>query len=248
MSTPPQDPRSAGGPGYPDDGRQRQGQGWPQQPQGQGWPPVPPGQGWPQQAGQGPALPPPPGAVPAGAPPAPTGPAPRPGVARALIAVLVVVVVALGVFLYLQNKNTDTAQAEVGACIRVEGTTTLDRPKSEQVPCSDPAAAFVVTASGDSSVTCDEYELTFEQYAGQDESDVDTRLCLRPNFTVGGCYLEGKTSVDLPAVGSCSTLQGTGKVQVLSIDTSTSSTARCPDPELAYSYPLRNVAVCFGRP
>lgn len=228
-------PQGSGQP-YP----QAAGQPYPQA--GQPYPQQPSSQQQPWQPGA--ALPPPPGAVPGDAPAA----TPRSPLPRILIAVLVVVAVGLGVFLYLQNKQTDTASADVGDCLKVEGTTTIGQPKSEQVPCTDPAAAFVVTETGDSSVSCDDAELSFEQYSSDDQSDVRTRLCLRPNFTVGKCYVEGATSVDLPQVGDCSTVEGTLKVKVLSIDTSTGSTAKCPDPELAYGYPKRNLAVCFAKP
>ena len=254
MTTPqqPQDPYQQGSgqfPGQPQDPYQQGGAG--QDPQ-QATPYGQPSQGGYQQA-SGPY--PPPGAYgpPSGQFPPPPGPGapggatpPRSALPRILIAVLLVLVVALGVFLFVQNKKSDPTAASVGDCLKVEGTSTVGNPKSEQIDCTDAQALFKVTESGGSDLSCDESELSYVQYRGDDESDVTDTVCLRPNFKVGDCYVEPDTGTDLPKLGPCTSIEGATKVKVDSVNENTADDSVCQDPRLSYTYTKRNVVVCFS--
>jgi len=239
---------------------------WPGQPGQTGQPgrPDPSGPGW-QQAGP---------SQPAVVPPAPDGGFPgRPGypqqplppqsplplqppapekkktstTTKALIGVLVAAVVGVGIFLFVRQQQTNTVAADVGDCIRVEGTLTTSNPDTSQIDCADPAAILVVTAVGDDSMKCGDFEVSFEQ---QDRGgDVTDRLCLRPNVSVGDCYVEPATFVNLPKVGACGSLGSPLELEVLAVDTTTSAETACPAETVgAYTYPERNTVICFGKP
>lgn len=171
--------------------------------------PYPQGPG-PEQAGGFPSAGP---STPSGAgllpPAAPAGGAPvKPSktIAVRLLSVLVAVAVAIGVYLFF-NRGSDAANASVGDCLKVQGSSTVGNPKTDPIACTDPAALFVVTDTGDKNLSCDKYEVTYQEYSGDDRSDVRGQLCLRPNFTVGGCYLEPSNDTDLPQIGDCASLQ-----------------------------------------
>lgn len=231
----------------------------------------PPGQGYPPPAGGYPSGTYPPGAYPppggypppAGAPgsyPPPTpnqaGPNQLPPAAPAkrkmapqrivILSVIGVLVVAAAIWGFLRSQQA-TVNAKVGDCIQVEGNSTVGQPKTSQIDCSDAKARFVVTAVGDDSLECDDGEA--EYYQENRSGEVTDRICLRPNLIVGQCFVPPPTSVQLPQVGACSSIDGMTKLKVLSIYTDTADDARCPAEAVgSYSLVKRNFLACFGKP
>lgn len=184
-------------------------------------------------------------------PPAPETPGapakPSKTIAIRLLSALVAVAVAIGVYLFF-HRSSAAANASVGECLKVQGSTTVGSPKTDPIACTDPAALFVVTDTGDENLSCEKGETTYQEYSDKDSKDVKRQLCLRPNFTVGGCFVEEATEKDLPQVGDCTSLQSDAKFKVVKIDTASSDASKCDDPDLTYSYPKRNLVVCFAQP
>jgi hypothetical protein len=213
-------------PGQPYTGQPYTGQPNPQA--GPGWapPPAPPEAGYPA-----------PGAVP---------PPPKRSKRRQLIIGLVALVVVAGgaITAIVVNKKTDTVAASVGACIEIDSTTTIGDVQSKQVDCNNDKAWWIVTATGGSNLTCADSEISiYQKTSGGGTGD---QVCLRPNLKVGDCWDEGFSSIDVPQKVSCTGADST-TYKVLKVDTTTSDESTCPSDYVgAYSYPSRNVLICFG--
>ena len=200
-----------------------------------------------QQPGLAPGMYPPPGSVnPGGLPPAPE-PAKKKRMTPQRIIILSIVgvlVIGVGIWAFISSQKA-TVNAKPGDCIKVEGGTTVGNPDTSQVDCNDPAALFVVTETGDQNLSCDEAEA--EYYQKNSKGDVTDRICLRPNFQTGECFVPAPTTVQLPKVGDCTTISGSTKYKVLLFDTTTADESKCPSDSVGvYSSTKRNYVVCFG--
>ncbi len=249
MSVPPYPPTGAASPPH-DNGSYSPPGGYPapgSSPAAGGYPP--PG-GDPASAGvpaSGAAFPPP-----AGSPMAyPPGMIPPPAPVkkdkkrqRLLVAILVVVLAGLAIFAVVRSQKTSTTAADVGACIKVTSATLTD-PKTEQAPCTDPAALFVVTETGGSDVKCDVNEPSYVE--GRNTDDPQSRVCLRYNLTVGECLDPGATESSVPKKVDCATpTEETAKLVQLRTDTADES--QCPADTTPLALAKRNILYCFGTP
>ncbi len=201
-----------------------------------GYPPPPPaGSAYP--VGQPGAYPPPPGVMP-----------PKPKSKARLITLIVVLVVVVvgGVTAYLYSKKHDTAQAKVGDCVQVKSVS-ADNADTNQIACTDPAATYIVTQVGDSSLTCDTAEATYTETKG---SDVKSTVCLRPNLAVGDCWKEGASTEPSVKYLGCANVPATDKSdtnKLLKLDTTSSSDSACPSgTTLTLPLPTRMMIYCFG--
>ena len=200
-----------------------------------GYPPPPTGSAYP--VGQPGAYPPPPGVMP-----------PKPKSRARLITLIVVlaVVIAGGLTAYFYSKKHDTAQAKVGDCVQVKSVST-DNADTNQIACTDPAATYVVTQVGDSSLTCDTAEATYTETKG---SDVKSTVCLRPNLAVGDCWKEGASTEPSVKYIGCANVSAADKSstnKLLKLDTTSSSDSACPsDTTVTLALPTRTMIYCFG--
>ncbi len=122
-----------------------------------------------------------------------------------MLSIIGVLVVGVGIWAFVTSQKA-TVNAKVGDCIKVEGDTTVGNPDTSQIDCNDPAALFVVTETGDKNLTCEDAEA--EYYQKNSKGDVTDRICLRPNFQTGKCFVPAPTTVQLPQVGDCSSING----------------------------------------
>jgi hypothetical protein len=195
-----------------------------------------------QQAGQLP-----PGSVIPGQPGPPQAPAKKAMTTQRIVilSIIGVLVVGVGIWAFLQSKSA-TINANVGDCVQVSGSVTASNPDTEQIDCNDPKALFVVTATGDETMQCEDGET--EYYQKNSKGDVTDRVCMLPNVQTGDCFVPAPTVVQLPQVGDCSTLTGSTKVKVLLVDRTTSDESKCPADKIgAYSSVARHILICFGK-
>lgn len=242
-STGPGDARPAGGYFPPPGDAQYPSAGDAQYPPPSGaqYPP-PSGQAFPPPTG--PAYPPGTPGAPGGFPPGTVPPA-APGAKkkRLIITAAVLVVVAIVVtFSIVHNQKTATTAANVGACIKITSATLID-PKTEQAPCSDPAALFMVTETGGSDVKCDENEPSYVE--GKDTNDPSSRVCLRYNLTVGDCLDVGLLDSSVPKKVDCTAPTSTTAKLVL-LDLTTADESKCPSDSKALPLTKRNIVYCFA--
>jgi len=190
---------------------------------------------------------PPPGWVYPGATPPPQGPAKKKAMTPQRIVILSIIgvlVIGVGIWAFVSSQQA-TVNAKAGDCIKVEGDSTVGEPDTSQVDCNDAQALFVVTETGDENLSCEDVEA--EYYQKNSKGDVTDRICLRPNFRVGECFVPAATAVQLPKVGDCSTLEGLTKYKVTTFDTNSSDKSVCPSDAVGgYASTKRNYVVCFA--
>ena len=63
--------------------------------------------------------------------------------------------IGVGIFLFVREGKTETTRAAVGACIEVKSASATDADTA-QIDCNDPKAAYIVTETGGSDISCDE--------------------------------------------------------------------------------------------
>ncbi len=194
-----------------------------------------------------PGMYPPPGPVNPGAMPPAAEPAGKKRMTPQRIIILSIIgvlVVGVGIWAFISSQKA-TVNAKAGDCIKVEGSTTVGNPDTSQIDCNDAAALFVVTETGDQNLSCEDAEA--EYYQENSKGDVTDRICLRPNFQTGECFVPAPTTVQLPQVGDCASISGATKYKVLLFDTTTADESKCPSESVgAYSSAKRNYLVCFG--
>ena len=210
-------------------------------PPGQAYPP-PSGQAYPLPSGQPYPAPGAPGGYPPGAvPPPPAAPGARKK--RLLFTAVVLVIAAIAItFTIVHNQKTATTAADVGACIKITSSTLID-PQTEQAPCGDAAALFVVTETGGSDVSCDENEPSYVE--GKNTDDPSSRVCLRYNLTVGDCLDVGVLDSSVPKKVDCAAPTSTTAKLVL-LDLTTADESKCPSDSRALPLTKRNILYCFA--
>jgi hypothetical protein len=210
-------------------------------PAGQAFPP-PGGQGFPPPTGG--SYPPPgaPGSYPPGMIPPPAAPTGNKKKRYLITAAALVVAAIVITFSIVHNQKTATTAANVGDCIKITSATVID-PKTEQAPCTDPNALFMVTETGGSDVKCDENEPSYVE--GKDTDKPSSRVCLRYNLAVGDCLDEGATSSSVPKKVDCSAATSTtGKL--VSIDLTSADESKCAADTSPLPLAKRNIVYCFG--
>ncbi len=208
---------------------------------GQAFPP-PAGGAFPPPAGG--AFPPPvaPGSYPPGMIPPPATP-PTDKKKRLLLTAVVLLVVAIAVtFTIVHNQKTATTAANVGDCIKITSATLID-PKTEQAPCTDPAALFKVTETGGNDVQCDPNEPSYVE--GKDTDDPSSRVCLRYNLAVGECIDEGLLDSSVPKKVDCTT-PTSSTAKLVSIDLTSADESKCPADSSPLPLVKRTIVYCFG--
>src|SRR6185312_11674842 len=205
-------------------------------PPAEGYYPPPAGAyGGDAQPGMAPGTYLPPGSVTPGAIP-PAEPVKKKGMTPQRIIILSIIgvlVIGVGIWAFVTSQKA-TVNAKTGDCIKVEGTSTIGNPDTSQIDCNDAAALFVVTEAGDENLKCEDAEA--EYYQENSKGDVTDRICLRPNFQSGKCFVPAATTVQLPQVGECSSVSGSTKYKVLLFDTTTADESKCPSDSVgAYS-------------
>ena len=151
--------------------------------------------------------------------------------------------VVIGGFGAYQASKTDTTSASVGACIKVTSPTLIN-PQTSQTPCSDPAAMYVVTETGDGSITCDTNEASYVQ--GSDTNNPTARVCLRYNVVAGDCIDTGAAPNSVPQKVRCSPLNPSTTVKILAVITTTSDKSQCPTGTVGLPVTKRNMVYCLG--
>jgi hypothetical protein len=169
---------------------------------------------------------------------------PKSKLPRVILAVGVVVVIALAVVLYLVNRKSDPATAAVGDCVKVNSVS-ADDADLDKVSCTDPNAAYKVTATGGAVVLCDSQETTYTEKSS--DGDVSTTLCLQPNVEAGDCLRvpqDEKSSIAKVACGS--TVGDEDVIKVVAFDHTTSLDSACPDAaEGAVTFTIHTGVLCY---
>jgi len=174
-------------------------------------------------------------AAPATAPAEQPAPKKKAGIGKRILTYIVGLIVA-GVAIYGFNYFTsDVAQAKVGDCASVTGTTSS--PAYKVVDCTAADATYTIGKSLSLNEACgnDAYsELTEGARRGP-----KTKLCIAPLYAEGKCYSASTTSMDIKAV-ECA---GAGVLKVTKV-TKEAAAPQCAEGETALTYPEVKLNYC----
>ncbi|MEU7475336.1 hypothetical protein AB0A63_05085 [Lentzea sp. NPDC042327] len=145
---------------------------------------------------------------------------------------LVVAAVAIYAFNYFTN---DDAQAKVGDCAHITGTT--NNPDYKAVDCASAESNYVV---GQVSGVC---KGDYVEYSHSQRRGPKTKLCLAPVLVEGTCYADDGDNVNPKVVGCAET--ATFKVTKAVKD---AAAPECAEGEKAYAFPEAKLNYCIGTP
>ncbi|GAB2873030.1 LppU/SCO3897 family protein [Lentzea nigeriaca] len=157
---------------------------------------------------------------------------------RILTYIVGLIVVGAGVYAF-NYFTSDVAQAKVGDCASVTGTTSS--PQYKVVECGSGEANYTIGKSLGLNESCgnDSYsELTESARRGP-----KTKLCIAPIFTEGKCYSDSTTNMDVKAV-ECS---GSKLFKVNKV-VKEAAAPQCAEGEQALTYPELKLNYCVGLP
>ncbi|GAA1529078.1 hypothetical protein GCM10009788_35650 [Nocardioides humi] len=160
---------------------------------------------------------------------------------RGLIGKAVAFVVGLAVLAgvtYFFLRSEAAAAPDVGTCVNVTGS--IADADTEELPCSDPTATYVVRAD---KGTCDETELTYEIRVGRGNGAKAVGLCLDLNAKKGDCFEIEMISADSKI--DCAEATGSSSVRVLA--TRDSADGPCPKATVdRRANTTRDTLICLG--
>ncbi|ANZ36627.1 hypothetical protein BBK82_11675 [Lentzea guizhouensis] len=171
--------------------------------------------------------------------PAPQPEAKKPSVLKKILGYVVGLIVAAGAIYAFNYFSSDEAQAKVGDCANITGTS--NNPTYKAVDCTSAEANYVVgQAFGSLSEPCkgDYVEYTHSQRRGP-----KTKLCLAPVLAEGTCYGEDGDNVNPKVVGCTET--ATFKVTKAVKD---AAVPECAEGEKAFAFPEAKLNYCLGAP
>lgn len=166
-------------------------------------------------------------------------PAPKKaGIGKRILTYIVGLIVVGGAFYAFNYFTSDVAQAKVGDCASVSGTTSS--PEYKQVDCAAAEANYTVGKSGGLNEACDK---NYDEYTQTQRRGPKTKLCLAPLYAEGKCYDDAKTSVGAKVV-ECS---GTATFKVVKV-VKGAEAPQCAEGEDVQSYPEVKLHYCVGAP
>ncbi|MFS8099994.1 hypothetical protein LFM09_22975 [Lentzea alba] len=169
---------------------------------------------------------------------APVEPKKKSSIGKKILTYVVGLVVA-GAAIYAFNYFTsDVAQAKVGDCASVTGTSTS--PEYKPVDCAAAEANYVVGKAGGTNEACGE---NYDEYTQSQRRGPKTKLCLAPLYAEGKCFDEAVGGVGAKAV-ECS---GSAAFKVTKVVKDTAA-PQCAAEEQAASFPEAKLHYCLGAP
>lgn len=167
-------------------------------------------------------------------------PAPKKaGIGKRILTYIVGLIVVGGAVYAFNYFTSDVAQAKVGDCASVTGTTSS--PEYKVVDCGSAEATYTIGKSLSLNESCgnDSYsELTESARRGP-----KTKLCIAPVFAEGKCYTASTTTMDVKAI-DCS---GSDVLKVTKVVKEATAPA-CAEGEQALTYPELKLHYCVGAP
>jgi hypothetical protein len=163
----------------------------------------------------------------------------KPSILKKILGYIVGLVLVGGAIYAFNYFSSDEAQAKVGDCANITGTS--NNPTYKAVDCSSAESNYVVgQAFGSLSEACkgDYVEYTHSQRRGP-----KTKLCLAPVLVEGTCYGEDGDNVNPKVVGCTET--ATFKVTKAVKD---AAAPECAKGEKAFAFPEAKLNYCLGAP
>ena len=171
--------------------------------------------------------------------PAPQPEAKKPGILKKILGYVVGLVVAVGVIYAFNYFTSDEAQAKVGDCAHITGTS--NNPTYKAVDCTAAEANYVVGQSfGSLSEKCKD---AYVEYTHSQRRGPKTKLCLAPVLAEGTCYADDGANVNPKVVGCTETAEF--KVTKVVKDTAAPD---CAKGEKAFAFPEAKLNYCLGAP
>ncbi|MDX8051207.1 hypothetical protein SK571_17610 [Lentzea sp. BCCO 10_0798] len=178
-------------------------------------------------------------ASPASAPEPTQEPAPKKSsIGKRILTYIVGLIVVGGAFYAFNYFSSDVAQAKVGDCAVVSGTSTS--PEYKPVDCGAADANYTVGKAGGTSEVCGK---GYDEYTQSQRRGPKTKLCLAPLLSEGKCYAENTGGVGAKAV-EC-TESAAFKVTKVVKDT---AAPQCVEGEEPQSFPEAKLHYCLGAP
>lgn len=173
--------------------------------------------------------------------PAPAEQQPEPkkaGIGKRILTYIVGLIVVGGAFYAFNYFTSDVAQAKVGDCASVTGTSAS--PEYKQVDCAAAEANYTVGKSGALNEACPG---KYDEYTQSQRRGPKTKLCLAPLLAEGKCYDDNTAGIGAKVV-ECS---GTAAFKVTKVvkDAAAPQCAQGEDPQ---SFPEAKLHYCLGAP
>ena len=166
-------------------------------------------------------------------------PAPKKTSIGKRILTYVVGLVVAGAAIYAFNYFTsDVAQAKVGDCASVTGTSSS--PDYKPVDCGAAEANYVVGKTGGTNESCGN---TYDEYTQTQRRGPKTKLCLAPLLAEGKCYADNVGGVGAKAV-ECT---GAAAFKVTKV-VKDAAAPQCAQGEEVQSFPEAKLHYCVGAP
>ncbi|MFD5829189.1 hypothetical protein [Lentzea sp. NPDC060358] len=162
----------------------------------------------------------------------------KPSILKRILTYVVGLIVVAGAVYAFNYFTSDVAQAKVGDCASITGTSTS--PEYKQVDCGAAEANYSVAKAGGTGEVCGE---NYDEYTQTQRRGPKTKLCLAPIFAEGKCYSENTGGVGLK-VAEC-TSSAVFKVTKAGKD---GAAPQCAEGELALAYPEVKLNYCTGAP
>ncbi|MFI6101813.1 hypothetical protein ACIA8G_40220 [Lentzea sp. NPDC051213] len=171
--------------------------------------------------------------------PAEQQPAPKKASIGKRILTYVVGLIVAGVAIYGFNYFTsDVAQAKVGDCASITGTSAS--PEYKQVDCGAADANYTVAKAGGTSEVCGD---NYDEYTQTQRRGPKTKLCLAPLYAEGKCYGDNIGGVGAKAV----TCNDTAAFKVTKV-VKDAAAPQCPETEEVRTFPEAKLHYCVGAP
>ncbi|MDX3658334.1 hypothetical protein PV646_13585 [Streptomyces sp. ID05-26A] len=178
-------------------------------------------------------------ASPASAPEPTQEPAPKKSsIGKRILTYVVGLIVVGGAFYAFNYFSSDVAQAKVGDCAAVSGTSTA--PEYKAVDCGAADANYTIGKTGGTSEVCGN---GYDEYTQTQRRGPKTKLCLAPLLAEGKCYAENVGGVGAKAV-ECNESAAFKVTKVVK----DSAAPQCPEGEEAQSFPEAKLHYCVGAP
>lgn len=161
------------------------------------------------------------------------------GIGKRILTYVVGLIVAGAAIYGFNYLTSDVAQAKVGDCASVTGSTSS--PEYKVVDCTSTEAGYMIGKSLSLNESCgnDSYsELTESGRRGP-----KTKLCIAQLFAEGKCYSTSAATMDVKAV-DCS---GSGVIKVTKV-VKEAAAPQCAEGEQALTYPELKLHYCAGLP
>ncbi|WP_394614148.1 hypothetical protein JNUCC0626_30325 [Lentzea sp. JNUCC 0626] len=159
-------------------------------------------------------------------------------IGKRILTYIVGLIVVGGAFYAFNYFSSDVAQAKVGDCAVVSGTSAS--PEYKPVDCASAEANYTIGKAGSTSEVC---ETGYDEYTQTQRRGPKTKLCLAPIYAEGKCYGDNVGGVGAKVVECTET--AAFKVTKVVKD---SAAPQCAEGEEARSYAAAKLQYCVGAP